>query len=55
MAGAGSVVEPAVAGGVDPSGSGALSGAAGVEPGDIVRAHVFEADEYDLWAELRRG
>jgi len=23
-----------------------------VKPGDIVRAKVVEADEYDLWAEL---
>ncbi|HEX7072995.1 MAG TPA: 30S ribosomal protein S12 methylthiotransferase RimO [Hyphomicrobiaceae bacterium] len=33
-------------------GSVFLNGETGVEPGDIVRATVIEADEYDLWAEL---
>ncbi len=33
-------------------GSVFLNGETGVNPGDIVRARVVEADEYDLWAEL---
>jgi ribosomal protein S12 methylthiotransferase len=33
-------------------GSVFLNGETGVKPGDIVRATVIEADEYDLWAEL---
>ena len=33
-------------------GSVFLNGATGVQPGDIVRARVTNADEYDLWAEL---
>ena len=28
-----------------------LNGAADVKPGDLIKARVFEADEYDLWAE----
>jgi ribosomal protein S12 methylthiotransferase len=36
----------------DIDGSVFLNGATEVNPGDIVRARVFEADEYDLWAEL---
>ena len=28
-----------------------LNGAAGIKPGDLVRARVVAADEYDLWAE----
>jgi ribosomal protein S12 methylthiotransferase len=34
-------------------GSVFLNGATGVKPGDIVQAHVTNADEYDLWGELR--
>jgi ribosomal protein S12 methylthiotransferase len=33
-------------------GSVYLNGAFGVQPGDIVRARVTNADEYDVWAEL---
>ena len=33
-------------------GSVFLNGATGVNPGDIVRARVTNADEYDVWAEL---
>lgn len=33
-------------------GSVFLNGASGVKPGDIVRARVTNADEYDVWAEL---
>jgi ribosomal protein S12 methylthiotransferase len=33
-------------------GSVLLSGAAGAKPGDIVRAQVTRADEYDLWADI---
>jgi ribosomal protein S12 methylthiotransferase len=33
-------------------GSVFLNGATGVQPGDIVRAHVINADEYDVWADL---
>ncbi len=33
-------------------GSVFLNGETRVKPGDIVRAKVVEADEYDLWAEL---
>jgi ribosomal protein S12 methylthiotransferase len=33
-------------------GSVFLNGAIGVQPGDIVRAHVTNADEYDVWADL---
>ncbi len=33
-------------------GSVFLNGATGVEPGDIVRARVTNADEYDVWAEM---
>src|SRR5690606_37219303 len=33
-------------------GSVFLNGETRVEPGDLVRAKVVEADEYDLWAEL---
>ena len=33
-------------------GSVFLNGATGVQPGDIVRARVTNADEYDVWAEL---
>ena len=33
-------------------GSVFLNGATSVKAGDIVKARVFEADEYDLWAEL---
>ena len=33
-------------------GSVFLNGTAGVKPGDIVRARVTNADEYDVWAEL---
>ena len=33
-------------------GSVFLNGATGVKPGDIVRATVTNADEYDLWADL---
>jgi ribosomal protein S12 methylthiotransferase len=33
-------------------GSVFLNGATGVKPGDIVQAHVTNADEYDLWAEV---
>ncbi len=33
-------------------GSVFLNGATKVQTGDIVRASVFEADEYDLWAEI---
>jgi ribosomal protein S12 methylthiotransferase len=29
-----------------------LNGVTGVEPGDIVRARVTNADDYDVWAEL---
>jgi ribosomal protein S12 methylthiotransferase len=29
-----------------------LEGASGAKPGDIVRARVTNADEYDVWAEL---
>ena len=32
-------------------GSVFLNGETGVKPGDIVRAKVVEADDYDLWAE----
>ena len=32
-----------------------LNGEIGVSPGDIVRATVVEADEYDLWAELKEA
>jgi ribosomal protein S12 methylthiotransferase len=32
-------------------GSVFLNGATGLKPGDIVRARVVEADDYDLWAE----
>jgi ribosomal protein S12 methylthiotransferase len=35
-------------------GSVFLNGATGVAPGDIVRAAVTNADDYDLWAELAR-
>ncbi len=35
-------------------GSVFLNGATGVKPGDIVQARVTNADEYDLWAEVRR-
>jgi ribosomal protein S12 methylthiotransferase len=31
-------------------GSVFLSGSAGLKAGDIVKAHVTHADEYDLWA-----
>ena len=34
-------------------GSVFLNGAAGLKPGDIVRARVTEADDYDLWADPR--
>ena len=33
-------------------GSVFLNGATGVKPGDIVRARVTGADEYDLWADI---
>jgi ribosomal protein S12 methylthiotransferase len=33
-------------------GSVFLNGATGVQPGDIVRARVTNADEYDVWADL---
>jgi ribosomal protein S12 methylthiotransferase len=33
-------------------GSVFLNGASGVKAGDIVRARVTHADEYDLWAEI---
>jgi ribosomal protein S12 methylthiotransferase len=33
-------------------GSAFLNGATGFEPGDIVRARVTHADEYDVWAEV---
>ncbi len=33
-------------------GSVFLNGARGLKPGDIVQAHVINADEYDLWAEV---
>lgn len=36
-------------------GSVFLNGETGINPGDIVRAKVIEADEYDLWAELERA
>jgi ribosomal protein S12 methylthiotransferase len=32
-------------------GSVFLSGSAGLKPGDVVKAHVTCADEYDLWAD----
>jgi ribosomal protein S12 methylthiotransferase len=35
-------------------GSVFLNGATGVQPGDIVRARVTNADEYDVWGELDR-
>ncbi len=35
-------------------GSVFLNGEAGVKPGDIVRAKVMHADDYDLWAERSR-
>ncbi len=34
-------------------GSVFLNGAAGLKPGDLVRAKVTEADAYDLWADLQ--
>ena len=33
-------------------GSVFLNGASGVKAGDLVRAKIVHADEYDLWAEL---
>ena len=33
-------------------GSVFLNGVTAVKPGDMVQAHIFEADEYDLWGEL---
>jgi ribosomal protein S12 methylthiotransferase len=33
-------------------GSVFLNGETSVQPGDLVRARVVEADEYDLWAHL---
>ena len=36
-------------------GSVFLNGATGMKPGDIVTAHVTNADEYDVWAELRQA
>ncbi|MCL4766748.1 MAG: 30S ribosomal protein S12 methylthiotransferase RimO [Hyphomicrobiaceae bacterium] len=36
-------------------GSVFLDGEGRVRPGDLVRARVVEADEYDLWAELRQN
>ena len=35
-------------------GSVFLNGDTGVKPGDIVRAKVVEADDYDLWAERQQ-